>query len=128
MLRDWSLKPGEQYGGREWSETGQRGWLSDGVSTVDSSWWAIITYKVIKDIGRQREKGVGARSPDAGTEDGGRRWAEGVGCTAAGRQGQGQGRRGNGQFRECDIYIVIKSREQVGPLGKILVLEQLQTH
>lgn len=35
---------------------------------------------------------------------------------------------GNGQFRECDIYIVIKSREQVGPLGKILVLEQLQTH
>lgn len=37
-------------------------------------------------------------------------------------------RKGNGQFRECDIYIVIKSREQVGPLGKILVLEQLQTH
>lgn len=38
------------------------------------------------------------------------------------------GREENGQFRECDIYIVIKSREQVGPLGKILVLEQLQTH
>lgn len=114
MLRDWSLKPGEQYGGREWSETGQRGWLSDGVSTVDSSWWAIITYKVIKDIGRQREKGVGARSPDGGM---------------VGRRGRGpEGRRGNGQFRECDIYIVIKSREQVGPLGKILVLEQLQTH
>lgn len=34
----------------------------------------------------------------------------------------------NGQVRECDIYIVIKSREQVGPLGEIPVLEQLQTH
>lgn len=38
------------------------------MSTVDSSWWAIITYKVIKDIGRQREKGVGARAADRGTK------------------------------------------------------------
>lgn len=38
------------------------------------------------------------------------------------------GRQENGQVRECDIYIVIKSREQVGPLGEIPVLEQLQTH
>lgn len=37
----------------------KRWWLSDGVSTVDSSWWAIITYKVIKDIGRQPGKGQG---------------------------------------------------------------------
>jgi len=31
-----------------WSEYGRR-----------SSWWAIITYKVIKDIGRQRAEGGG---------------------------------------------------------------------
>lgn len=46
---------------REWSETAP-GCCRDGVSTVDSSWWAIITYKVIKDIGRQQEKGMGRRS------------------------------------------------------------------
>lgn len=40
----------------------------------------------------------------------------------------GRHQQENGQVRECDIYIVIKSREQVGPLGEIPVLEQLQTH
>ncbi|KMQ85944.1 tetratricopeptide-like helical protein [Lasius niger] len=91
--------------GAGWSEYGRR-----------SSWWAIITYKVIKDIGRQRaevedDTGEDDEDPDQGE----------------GRQGR-QGRQENGQVRECDIYIVIKSREQVRPLGEIPVLEQLQTH
>lgn len=44
--------------GAGWSEYGRR-----------SSWWAIITYKVIKDIGRQRVEVVAAAAED----DGGRR-------------------------------------------------------
>jgi len=86
-----------------WSEYGRR-----------SSWWAIITYKVIKDIGRQRAE---ATAVAATAEDPG-----------GGQAGRLAGRQENGQVRECDIYIVIKSREQVGPLGEIPVLEQLQTH
>lgn len=113
-----SRRSGEQYGGAEWSET-DPGCCRDGVSTVDGSWWAIITYKVIKDIGRQQEKGHAEE-----------RWATADGGRGEEEEGEEEGwsEGGNGQFRECDIYIVIKSREQVGPLGKILVLEQLQTH
>lgn len=34
-------------------------------------------------------------------------------------------RRHGGQAGECDIYIVIKSREQVGPLGEILPFQPI---
>lgn len=46
--------------GAGWSEYGRR-----------SSWWAIITYKVIKDIGRQRAEVEAAAA--AAEDDGGRR-------------------------------------------------------
>lgn len=86
--------------------------IPNGVSTGRcSSWWAIITYKVIKDIGRQRAEDDSRGHRDSGQE---------------GREREQK--QENGQVRECDIYIVIKSREQVGPLGEIPVLEQLQTH
>lgn len=58
--------------------------------TQDGGWLATITYKVIKDIGRQHER---------------------TGHWGWRRKQQGR------QVGECDIYIVIKSREQVGPLG-----------
>lgn len=66
-----------------------RGGRRAGAARWSESWWAIITFKVIKDIGRQRSMDGG------GTPD---------------------------------IYIVIKSREQVGPLGEIPAHEPLQTH
>lgn len=60
--------------------------------------------------------------------DGGERRDPGWDGEHRGGGAGGTGRQENGQVRECDIYIVIKSREQVGPLGEIPVLEQLQTH
>lgn len=55
-------------------------------------------------------------------DDGGERRDPGWdGETGGGRDDRGTGRQENGQVRECDIYIVIKSREQVGPLGEIPV-------
>lgn len=59
--------------------------------------------------GRHRETGGGT-----GRRGGGERGRSSGGDRQAGRQE-------NGQVRECDIYIVIKSREQVGPLGEIPV-------
>lgn len=80
--------------GGGWSEYGQR-----------SSWWAIITYKVIKDIGRQRAEAAVATVAATAVEDA---TAEDDGIQEEGKQA---GRQENGQVRECDIYIVIKSRE-----------------
>jgi len=86
--------------------------------------------------GGQRRRTTG--SPGRGTGSGetcrgstGGDETEGEGRVGGGEGGGGGGnrrRQENGQVRECDIYIVIKSREQVGPLGEIPVLEQLQTH
>lgn len=45
--------------GAGWSEYGRR-----------SSWWAIITYKVIKDIGRQRRRTTAEDDEDPETGEG----------------------------------------------------------
>lgn len=68
--------------GAGWSEYGRR-----------SSWWAIITYKVIKDIGRQRWRWRRQRTTAEDDED------PGTGGGQAGRQaGRKTDRLGNATF------------------------------